>query len=90
MSEDFKKISSIEDLKNIFLDNDGNHIEYSAECFVQLNGCESWKTIGFNGEDLWLVINQIDDTEEILTTEELLQTIIGRAIKQVQFYFAWF
>ena len=88
---DFKKIGSVQDLRDLFLDEHGElKVFECAECFVQLNGCRSWKTIGFDGENEWYVLNEIDETEEYLTTEELTKSIIGEAMEKGAFYFAWF
>ena len=82
---EFKRISSIQELKDLFLGK-----TECCECFIQLTIGRSWKTIGFDGEDPWYVLNQIDESEEELTTEELTQSLIGEAIEKGQFYFAWF
>jgi hypothetical protein len=83
MKEEMTKIKSLQELIDLC-------DEETIECFVQLNyGARSWKVISFDGEDIWWVFNEIDDTEEELTTKELMNSIVGEALQKGQLYYAW-
>ena len=75
----FKKVTSLEELKNIC---DGVSVDF----FIQLNfGLRSSKNISYNREtDQFFVLNEIDDFEQILNSQQIQDedyTNIGKAIK---------
>lgn len=84
-----KKIKSVKELREAI--NKGNH-----EFFISLaNGfIRSSKNIDFddstdkNGEYRFNILNEIDDTEQILSEKQLFTVAsnIGKAIKQEAFY----
>ena len=73
-----KKVKSLGHLKDIL--NDGGMRDF----FIQLNfGLRSSKSISYDGEKFW-VFNYIDDTEQVLTDEQIMDddyTNIGKAIR---------
>lgn len=90
MKTEFKKIDSYEKLKNI-LRGDECH-----ELFIQTGTGRSWKTMSLDDEgetkkdDLFYVLNQIDETEQTLTGEELFdseKTNIGKALEKGELYY---
>lgn len=58
--------------------------EKPLECFVPLNfGLRSSKTIAYLGDERWWILNEIDDTEQNLTTGQLMDknlTLVGEAL----------
>lgn len=79
------KIKSVEHLKEILSDGDGR------DFFIQLNfGARSSKFISWDsGENIFYVLNYIDDSEQELTEEMLMDrdyTNIGYAIQMGAFY----
>jgi len=82
-------IKSLDELKGLFV---GEHDCDCAVCSVLLNyGMKSWKDISTDGEGLWWVLNEIDESEEeFKSDEELMQSIIGEAIKKNALVFEWF
>ena len=93
MSVDFfKKVTSLEQLHEILKKG-------TSEFFVELNhGVYSWKTIGYAAEDdrygnpKLEILNEIDDSRQVLTEKNLFNerlTVIGRAINNGSFYYAW-
>lgn len=78
----FHKINSLEHLKELATDN-------PIGVFIQLNyGLRSSKSVEYNSkDDTWEVYNYIDDTEDILKTEELEEkTNIIKAINNGALY----
>jgi hypothetical protein len=79
------KISSIKQLKELCLEENG-----PIDCFIQLGALRSSKSICFDDEDgKFSIINEIDDSEDILSPSELLDkslTNIGEAIQKGCFY----
>lgn len=79
-----QKIENIEQLK--VLCND----EQSHDCYISISGIiRSSKSIFMYEDGTFSVINEIDDSEQIFTEEELLNpeiSIIGKAIQNGQFY----
>ena len=90
MEQNFTQVNSLDQLKQLISDNGINE---SHECFIQLNGCRSWKVISYNEEeDKWFVIDEIDDTEQELTSQQMRDTNysnIGYAISKGAFYYGW-
>lgn len=92
MAEEFKKVTSLEQLHEILKKG-------TSEFFVQLNyGVRSWKTIGYadendcNGNSKFEILNEIDESRQVLTEKNLFNdrfTVIGRAINEGSFYYAW-
>lgn len=82
-------ITSIDELKGLF---DEQHECDTAVCSILLNGgFKSWKNISFDGDHYWWVYNEIDETEdEFATDEELMNSIVGEAIKKHALIFEWF
>jgi len=79
---DYKKITSVDMLKEISMDN-------SIECFIELNGgFRSNKEISYNSnEKLFYIINNIDDSEQELNEEQLFtESNIGEAITKGSFW----
>ena len=78
-----KRIKSIAELKKI---SKGECID----CYISLGGgiCRSSKSVFYDPEkEVFSVINEIDDTEDILTAEELhTKSNIGEAIDNGAFY----
>jgi len=70
------KINSIEELKQLAKPDDG------CECYIRLNhGTKSSKVIRyFDGTDIFHIIHEIDDSDENMTTDELINSFIGKAI----------
>ena len=76
-----KQIKSLEELINSI--EDGNN-----DFFINFGIARSSKNITYN-DGIFYIVNEIDDTEQELTTEQLFDedyTNIGKAIKQGQFY----
>lgn len=74
-----RPIKDIKELKKLAAKEDG------IDCFILLNGnCKSSKHIKYDKEDKkFEVINFIDDTEQLLTEEELhTASNIGEALKK--------
>lgn len=90
--DEFFKVTSLNQLLHI-LDRG------TSEFFILLNGGgKSWKTISFaeaddcNGQSKIEILNQMDDTRQILTQKNLFNerfTHIGKAIENGAFYYAW-
>ena len=90
--DEFVKVTSLNQLLQI-LD------EGTSEFFILLNGGgKSWKTIGLaaeddcNGQSKIEILNQMDETRQILTQKNLFNekfTNIGKAIENGSFYYAW-
>ena len=79
-----QKIENIEQLKTLCND------EQSHDCYISISGIiRSSKSIFMYEDGTFSVINEIDDSEQIFTEEELLNpeiSIIGKAIQNGQFY----
>ena len=81
-----KQIKSIDQLKNILADGE------TKDFFILLNGgLRSSKSISFDGDDTFYVLNDIDGTEQEFTSNELADkhnndTNIGYAIAVGAFY----
>ena len=76
-----KQITSLEDLIETI--NSGNH-----DFFIGGGLCRSSKYIEYD-DDIFYIINEIDDTEQTLTSKELFNkdyTNIGVAINNGNFY----
>ena len=57
------------------------------ECFVMLNGgARSSKSITLVEKDFYEIFNDIDDTEEVISYNELMDSFIGDAIKKGVLY----
>jgi len=83
------KVDSIQLLKDILSGDDENH-----EFFLIVGGCmRSDKVMTyFSVDNTFFVINEIDDTEQILTEEQLMDenyTNIGKGIAAGAFYFLY-
>lgn len=83
MKNDYTKINSIAELKKA-IEND--HFEF----FIVVGGfARSSKNIQMTEDNKFSIINEIDDTEQILTEEEIEKselTNIGKAMKLGSFY----
>ena len=90
MEQNFTQVNSLDHLKQLISANGSTE---SHECFIQLNGCRSWKVISYNVEnDKWFVLNEVDDSEQELTSQQMLDTNytnIGSAISKGAFYYGW-
>lgn len=79
-----QKIENIEQLKTLCND------EQSHDCYISISGIiRSSKSIFMYKDGTFSVINEIDDSEEFFTEDELLNpdiSIIGKAIQNGQFY----
>lgn len=79
-----QKIENIEQLKTLCND------EQSHDCYISISGIiRSSKSIFMYEDGTFSVINEIDDSEEFFTEDELLNpdiSIIGKAIQNGQFY----
>lgn len=81
----YKKVESIAELKEICRDE-------RKEFFISLAGgmARSSKTITYDSEErMFEILNEIDDTDQLLTEDELLdeaETNIGQAILAGTFY----
>lgn len=78
-----KKIQTIDELKADL------KIEEQADYFINLGYVKSSKNIFRLDEDKWYIINEIDDSEQILTSAELNDrslTHVGEAMKRGNFY----
>lgn len=73
-------IQSIDQLKTL-----ANRIE-PLECFILIGGClKSSKLISYDGNDCFYIFNYIDDSEQYLTTKQLVDphySNIGEAISK--------
>jgi len=80
------KVKSLEHLKQL-LDANG---EDPLDCYILLNGgFSSSKTLSYDGDKTFFILNEIDDTEQELTEEELFDrnhTNIGYAIENGAFF----
>lgn len=81
------QIKSQEQLDNLIMQNI-NKGEGMLDCFVLLNGgLRSSKSITFSGNDSYEVLNEIDDTTEIIEHNKLISSFpIGEAIQKGAFY----
>lgn len=90
MEQKFTQVNSLDHLKQLIAKNGNTE---SHECFIQLNGCRSWKLISYDAEnDKWFVLNEVDDSEQELTSQQMLDanyTNIGSAISKGAFYYGW-
>lgn len=79
-----KQVKSVNQLKTILADGE------TKDFFILLNfGLRSSKAISFDGDNIFYVLNEIDDTEQVLTEQELMNsdiTNIGKAINNGAFY----
>lgn len=79
-----RKIETIEDLKKLCDD------EQSHDCYISISGIiRSSKSVFMYEDGTFSVINEIDDSEDFFTQEELLnpnKSLIGKAIQNGQFY----
>ena len=77
-------INNIEELKKLCND------EQSHDCYIVIAGIiRSSKSIFMNKNGTFSVINEIDNSKDLFTEEELLNpelSIIGKAIIKGQFY----
>jgi len=73
-------------LDNLIEDNNG----YPVDCFIRLQGCiRSSKSITKMDDGKYSIVNEIDDTEDVLTKEELFDTTltnVGFALTNKQLY----
>ena len=77
-----QKIESIEDLDNLLEEYE------QVDCFISLNGIKSSKSI-WKDDDKYIILNEVDDSEDILTKDELFdatKTNIGKAITDGKLY----
>lgn len=81
-----KRIGTQTELDNILNKADGSPVEF----YVLLKGgLRSSKCISFDEDDNYEVLNEIDDSEEIIPHDELMQSFpIGEAISRGSF-FCW-
>ena len=81
-----KRINSIEELKQICLSQDD---DIWVDCFIALNGgLRSKKAVSWQ-DNVFVVINGIDDTDQELTEEQMKDktfTNIGEAIEKGAFF----
>ena len=81
-----KQVKSIEHLKQILSARDGETHEF----YIQLNfGLRSSKLMSWDGESMFYVQNEIDDTWQELTEAQLMDrtyTNIGYALQNGAFY----
>lgn len=79
-----QQVKSIDQLKTILADGE------TKDFFILLHfGLRSSKAISFDGDNTFYVLNEIDDTEQELTEQELMNndlTNIGKAINNGVFY----
>jgi len=82
------RVNSIDELVDML--TDGSNME---EFFINLGGVRSSKNIFLdeddNGNEVFNILNEIDDTTQILTREQLADesyTNIGKAIAAGMFY----
>lgn len=81
----FTRVNSLDELKQMLASGE------TTEFFIQLNfGIRSSKAISYNEDtDTFYVLNEIDDTEQELNSEQMMDedyTNIGKAIKFGSFY----
>ena len=77
------KINSQEELDNLLNEKVGSMLE----CFVLLNfGARSSKDISFTHDGDYWVLNEIDDSEEIIAHDKLGETFIGKALNAGALY----
>lgn len=78
------QVKSINQLKDILVDGE------AKDFFILLNyGLRSSKVMSYDGNNTFYVLNEIDDTEQELTEQELMNndlTNIGKAINNGAFY----
>ena len=78
------QVKSTDQLKTILADGE------TKDFFILLNyGLRSSKAISYDGSSTFYVLNEIDDTEQELTEQELMNsdiTNIGEAINKGAFY----
>jgi hypothetical protein len=78
-----KKIKTVEELRKLSKDE-------PIDCFIALSGgiCRSSKSVFYDsGEKIFSIINEIDDTEDILTEKELFtKSNVGEAIRKGAFF----
>lgn len=73
----YTKITNIEQLKD----------KKFSDCFIHLGVARSSKEIEYHKPtETFIIWHSIDDTYQELSTDELLQTNIGRAINDGNFY----
>ena len=81
-----KRINSVEELKEICLSKDE---DIWVDCFIALNGgVRSSKAVSWQ-DNVFVVVNEIDDTDQELTEEQMEDkalTNIGEAIKKGAFF----
>ena len=79
-----KQVKSVNQLKTILADGE------TKDFFILLNyGLRSSKVMSYDGDNTFYVLNEIDDTEQELTEQELMDndlTNIGKAINNGAFY----
>lgn len=79
-----KQVKSVNQLKTILADGE------TKDFFILLNfGLRSSKAISYDGSSTFYVLNEIDDTEQELTEQELMNsdiTNIGKAINNGALY----
>jgi len=78
MSSPYTKIESADQLRLSVLNG-------KDEYFIWLGGFRSSKNILIDG-DHFQILNEIDDTEDIFTEEEMMASNVGTAIKNGKFY----
>lgn len=91
MEEKFIQVTSLDQLKELIKKN-GEDVCH--ECFVQTGLGRSWKLISHcpTAEKPWFITNEIDESEQELTDEELFDanlTHVGDAINKGAFYYGW-
>lgn len=82
--EQIKSQEQLDELINNNIDNEGGMVE----CFVTLvGGARSSKNITFDDDGNYEVLNEIDDTTEIIEHDKLMDSFpIGDAIRNGAFY----
>lgn len=84
MKHQTQKISSQNELDNL-LDNiaEGE----SLDCFIQLNyGLRGSKAISRLDNGDYYILNEVDDSEEIIEHDKLMDSFIGEAIDKGSLY----
>lgn len=84
MKHQTQKINSQEELDSLL-----NNIQEgdSLDCFVQLNyGLRGSKAISSLDNGDYYILNEVDDSEEIIEHNKLMDSFIGKAMKDGALY----
>lgn len=84
MKHQTQKINSQEELDSLL-----NNIQEgdSLDCFVQLNyGLRGSKSISSLDNGDYYILNEVDDSEEIIEHDKLMDSFIGKAMKDGALY----